>query len=239
MCWGLAHAYRVIFNAVHCPQGGEGAAGSESEPAGTTAGPGGQAVPVPVASTSTGDNEPGPSREQEEEPEVTIRSLSLSELQDIRKDFLCIPGKHICTWLLWCWDSGAAGFELEQREAKQLGRLPKQAGIDKAIGKQAQTLTLAVASWWRDTQTQTVDKVIIQLRHYEGSLPSSQHALVSAVEELFRGSRKWNRTCPMFHLHGPMTQLLEAGASPPKRRAVEDTHHGAPCGSSSATMGKT
>ncbi|CAN0104040.1 unnamed protein product, partial [Bubo scandiacus] len=130
MCWGLAHAYRVIFNTVHCPQGGEGAAEPESEPAGTAAGPGAQAAPVPVASTSTaagpggqavpisvapirktkytkksprsaqGDNEPGPSREQEEEPEVTIRSLSLSELRDMRKDFSRIAGEQICTWLL-------------------------------------------------------------------------------------------------------------------------------------------
>ena len=49
----------------------------------------------------------------------------------MRKDYSRIPGEQICTWLLQCWDSGAAGLELEGREAKQLGPLAKQAGIDK------------------------------------------------------------------------------------------------------------
>ncbi|GAB0208369.1 hypothetical protein GRJ2_003302600 [Grus japonensis] len=86
------------------------------------------------------DDEPGPSQEQEEEPEpeVITRSLSLSELRDMRKDFSCLPGEHIITWLLRCWDS----LELEGREAKQLGSLSREGGIDKAIGKKAQALSL-------------------------------------------------------------------------------------------------
>ncbi|GAB0202691.1 hypothetical protein GRJ2_002734700 [Grus japonensis] len=89
-------------------------------------------------------NLPGPSREQEEEPEpeVITRSLSLSELRDMRKDFSCLPGEHIITWLLRCWDNGASSLELEGREAKQLGSLSREGGIDKAIGKGAQALSL-------------------------------------------------------------------------------------------------
>ncbi|GAB0209498.1 hypothetical protein GRJ2_003415500 [Grus japonensis] len=90
------------------------------------------------------DDEPGPSREQEEEtePEVITRSLSLRELRDMRKDFSCLPGEHIITWLLRCWDNGASSLELEGREAKQLGSLSREGGIDKAIGKKAQALSL-------------------------------------------------------------------------------------------------
>ncbi|GAB0209836.1 hypothetical protein GRJ2_003449300 [Grus japonensis] len=90
------------------------------------------------------DDEPGPSREQEEEaePEVITRSLSLSELRDMRKDFSCLPGEHNITWLLRCWDNGASSLELEGREAKQLGSLSREGGIDKAIGKKAQALSL-------------------------------------------------------------------------------------------------
>ncbi|GAB0202683.1 hypothetical protein GRJ2_002733900 [Grus japonensis] len=90
------------------------------------------------------DDEPGPSREQEEEPEpeVITRSLSLSELRDMRKDFSRLPGEHIITWLLRCWDNGASSLELEGREAKQLGSLSREGGIDKAIGKKAQALSL-------------------------------------------------------------------------------------------------
>ncbi|GAB0203789.1 hypothetical protein GRJ2_002844500 [Grus japonensis] len=39
------------------------------------------------------------------------------------------------TWLLHCWDNGASSLELEGREAKQLGSLSREGGIDMAIGK--------------------------------------------------------------------------------------------------------
>ncbi|KAK4826605.1 hypothetical protein QYF61_010405 [Mycteria americana] len=91
------------------------------------------------------DEKAGPSQgEDEEEEELinkmeTTRSLSLSEL---RKDFSCHPGKHIVTWLLQCWDNGPSSLELEGKEAKQLGSLSKEGGIDKVIGKGAQALSL-------------------------------------------------------------------------------------------------
>ncbi|GAB0210089.1 hypothetical protein GRJ2_003474700 [Grus japonensis] len=90
------------------------------------------------------DDEPGPSPEQEEEPEpeAITQSLSLSELRDMRKDFSRLPGEHIITWLLCCWDNRASSLELEGREAKQLGSLSREGGIDKAIGKKAQALSL-------------------------------------------------------------------------------------------------
>ncbi|KAK4807120.1 hypothetical protein QYF61_018461 [Mycteria americana] len=53
----------------------------------------------------------------------------------MRKDFSRHPGEHIATWLLRCWDSGANSLELEGKEAKQLGSLSTEGGIDKAIGK--------------------------------------------------------------------------------------------------------
>ena len=51
------------------------------------------------------------------------------------KDFSRHPGEHIATWLLRCWDNGASSLELEGKEAKQLGSLARDGGIDKAIGK--------------------------------------------------------------------------------------------------------
>ncbi|GAB0184017.1 hypothetical protein GRJ2_000867000 [Grus japonensis] len=90
------------------------------------------------------DNEPGSSREQEEEPEpeVITQSLSLRELREMQKDFGHHPGEHIVTWLLQCWDNGAGSLESEGREAKQLGSLSREGGIDKAIGKRTQALSL-------------------------------------------------------------------------------------------------
>jgi len=79
------------------------------------------------------DNEPGSSWVTE--TEIITRSLSLSEVRDMWKDFSCHPGEHIVTWLLRCWDNGASSLELEVKEAKQLGSLAMEGGIDKAIGK--------------------------------------------------------------------------------------------------------
>ncbi|GAB0203012.1 hypothetical protein GRJ2_002766800 [Grus japonensis] len=60
----------------------------------------------------------------------------------MQKDFSHLPGEHIITWLLRCWDNRASSLELEGREAKQLGSLSREGGIDKAIGKKAQALSL-------------------------------------------------------------------------------------------------
>ena len=61
----------------------------------------------------------GEEEEEEEEPvqeTETTRSLSLSELWDMQKDFFRPSGEHIVTWLLRCWDNEVskvlAGIEL-------------------------------------------------------------------------------------------------------------------------------
>ncbi|KAK4831758.1 hypothetical protein QYF61_018956 [Mycteria americana] len=92
------------------------------------------------------DERAGPSQ-GEEEKEVagemeTTRSLPLSELRDMQKDFSHCPGEQVVTWLLQRWDNGTSSLELESREAKQLGSLSREGGVDKAIGKGAQVLSL-------------------------------------------------------------------------------------------------
>ncbi|GAB0209386.1 ubiquitin carboxyl-terminal hydrolase 4 [Grus japonensis] len=160
LCWALATIYQKLFDSrQHHPEGESrptGPATTQAPATGTVAEPKDQPIPVSVAPTHKkkytrksvrlvkDDDEPGPSREQEEEPEpeVITRSLSLSELRDMRKDFSRLPGEHIITWLLRCWDNGASSLEPEGREAKQLGSLSREGGIDKAIGKKAQALSL-------------------------------------------------------------------------------------------------
>ena len=124
-----------------------GMAADPAPEAGTMAEPKNQTIQVSVAPVQKkkyakksarhgrADNEPGPSQEQEKEAEAEIisRSLSLSKLRDTRKDFSHHPGKHIITWLLRCWDNGASILELEGKEAKQLGSLAMEGGIDKVI----------------------------------------------------------------------------------------------------------
>ncbi|PKU29305.1 ubiquitin carboxyl-terminal hydrolase 4 [Limosa lapponica baueri] len=60
----------------------------------------------------------------------------------MRKDFSRLPGEHIVTWLLRCWDNGANSLELEDREARQLGSLSREGGIDTVIRKKTQALSL-------------------------------------------------------------------------------------------------
>ncbi|GAB0189130.1 hypothetical protein GRJ2_001378300 [Grus japonensis] len=160
LCWALATIYQTLLESrQHHPEGESGPTGTAATQApatGTVAEPKDQPISVSVAPIHKkkytkklvrlvrDDDEPGPSREQEEEPEpeVITRSLSLSELRDMRKDFRRLPGEHIITWLLRCWDNGASSLELEGREAKQLGSLSREGGIGKAIGKKAQALSL-------------------------------------------------------------------------------------------------
>ncbi|GAB0207867.1 hypothetical protein GRJ2_003252400 [Grus japonensis] len=161
LCWALATIYQTLLDSrQHHPEGESGLTGpaaAQTPATGTVAEPKDQPIPVSVAPihkkkytrksvrlVKDDDDEPGPSREQEEEPEpeVITRSLSPSELRDMRKDFSRLPGEHIITWLLCCWDNGASSLELEGREAKQLGSLSREGGIDKAIGKKAQALSL-------------------------------------------------------------------------------------------------
>jgi len=120
--------------------------------AGIGAEPNDQPVPVAVAPgklkkvakradrSGRDDNEPGSSREIE--TEIITWSLSLGELRDMWNDFSNHPGEHIVTWLLRCWDNGASSLELEGKKAKKLGSLARDGGIDKAIGKKDQVLSL-------------------------------------------------------------------------------------------------
>ncbi|KAM9590502.1 uncharacterized protein ACIBXB_005762 [Morphnus guianensis] len=141
---------------VATPTPATGSVATPTPVTGTAAKPENQPVPVSVAPVqkkkhtkksvrlARDEDEPGSSREQEEEaePEIITRSLSLSELHDMRKDFSRHPGEHIVTWLLRCWDNGASSVELEGKEAKQLGSLSREGGIDKAIGRKTQVLSL-------------------------------------------------------------------------------------------------
>ena len=94
----------------------------------------------------------------------------------MQKDFTRHPGEHIITWLLRCWDNGADGHDLEGREAKQLGSLAREGGIDKAIAKEKRSLSLwrrllaavkerfsLAAMTWNDIVPPTVDAMIRQL----------------------------------------------------------------------------
>jgi len=85
------------------------------------------------------NTEPGSS--QETETEIITRSLSLSEMRDV-ENFSRHPGERIVTWLLWCWDNRASSLQIEGKEAKKLGSLARDGGIDKASGKKAQVLNL-------------------------------------------------------------------------------------------------
>ncbi|PKU33064.1 ubiquitin carboxyl-terminal hydrolase 4 [Limosa lapponica baueri] len=68
--------------------------------------------------------------------------LKDKDMRNMRKDFTCHDGEPLLSWLLRCWDNGADSIDSDGREAKQLGNLAKEGGIDKAIGRKTDTLSL-------------------------------------------------------------------------------------------------
>ncbi|KAK4818021.1 hypothetical protein QYF61_004145 [Mycteria americana] len=161
MCWGLAHAYRALFNSIQNPQG----SGNKTTDTTATPAPLRQALRfnqetnpciVPIHKKKSWKQKSallereyervGSSQGEEKEELVdeteTTRSLSLSELQDMQKYFSHRPGEHVVSWLFRCSDNGSSSLELEGKEAKQLGSLSWEGGIDKATGKGAQALSL-------------------------------------------------------------------------------------------------
>jgi len=105
---------------VPAPPAGTAVAAAPAPVTGTVIEPNDQPVTVAVAPvklkkdakradhSGRDDNDPGSS--QGIETEIITRSLSLSELRDMRKDFSHHPGEHIVTWLLRCWDNGASSL---------------------------------------------------------------------------------------------------------------------------------
>ncbi|PKU29392.1 ubiquitin carboxyl-terminal hydrolase 4 [Limosa lapponica baueri] len=81
-------------------------------------------------------------QEEESDAETVIKSFSMKDLQNMRKDFCHCEGETLISWLLQCWDNGADTIDLEGREARQLGNLARYGGTDKATGKKTNTLSL-------------------------------------------------------------------------------------------------
>lgn len=73
---------------------------------------------------------------------VNKKSLSLRELRDIREDFSQNPGEYAAIQLFLCWDNRASSLKWEGKEAKELGSLSREEGIDNRIGKGEQILSL-------------------------------------------------------------------------------------------------
>ncbi|XP_072186301.1 uncharacterized protein [Excalfactoria chinensis] len=77
---------------------------------------------------------PGRARGEEKITTLTDRSLKLSEIRDLRKDYARQPKESIAAWLLRCWDNGANSVWLDGNEARQLGSVSRDSRVDRGIG---------------------------------------------------------------------------------------------------------
>ena len=90
--------------------------------------------------------------------------------------------------MLRCWDNGANSLELEGKEAKQLGSLSGEGGVDKAIGKGTQALSL-----WRRLLTRVKERypfkedVTYRLGKWTTMEKGIQYLRESAVLEVIYG----------------------------------------------------
>ncbi|KAJ7423912.1 hypothetical protein BTVI_08139 [Pitangus sulphuratus] len=66
------------------------------------------------------------------ESEVS-RSITPSELRDLRKDYSHQPGEQILSWLLRCQDGGPRAHILASHEAQQLESLTKNHELDQLV----------------------------------------------------------------------------------------------------------
>lgn len=73
--------------------------------------------------------------EYESDQEITVTSLPRKELRQTRLDYARREGEPILSWALRCWDEGVDTVDLDKREAKLLGSLTRDAGLDKELAK--------------------------------------------------------------------------------------------------------
>jgi len=77
--------------------------------------------------------------EESDEEGVTVttirRSLKMTEIQGIRKEFMQYPNETVVSWLLWCWDNRASSVSLNSNEACQLGNITWHSAIDRGISR--------------------------------------------------------------------------------------------------------
>lgn len=66
---------------------------------------------------------------------TTRRSLKMTEMQGIRKEYMRHPGETVLAWLLRCWDNGVSSVSLDSSEARQLGNIARDTAIDRGISR--------------------------------------------------------------------------------------------------------
>ncbi|PKU31687.1 ubiquitin carboxyl-terminal hydrolase 4 [Limosa lapponica baueri] len=96
-------------------------------------------------------------QEEDSDAEIIVKSFSMKDLRNMRKDFSCHESETLISWLLRCWDNGADIIDLDSREARQLGNLAGDRGIDKAIGRKTNTRSLEATGVRRKGQIETSD----------------------------------------------------------------------------------
>ncbi|NWS23474.1 DZIP3 ligase, partial [Polioptila caerulea] len=67
---------------------------------------------------------------------------SRRKLQEIRRCFTRLPDESLLLWLYKCWSAGADVVLLASHEAKQLGSLSRDVGVDWGIGRGTGTRSL-------------------------------------------------------------------------------------------------
>lgn len=90
------------------------------------------------------EGEAGPSQPADSEPEVITESLSYDHLRGLRDDIARKPSERILTWLVRVWDRMGETLQLDGAEARYLGSVAQDAGIDQAFVRESRPLSLWV-----------------------------------------------------------------------------------------------
>ncbi|XP_005061071.1 PREDICTED: uncharacterized protein LOC101811939 [Ficedula albicollis] len=162
--WGMGQMLKEDFSPAGekpspCPKEGE-SDGAAVEPVDVVsvqvpAGSQGQPQPAAVAPVETrkskiktrhldNGDQPGGSSQPAREPEVEIvtESLSYDSLSNLRKDIARRGREPFTTWLLRVWDLTGTGVQLDGTEARNLGSLAQDSGVDHIFLREQGLLSL-------------------------------------------------------------------------------------------------
>ncbi|TRZ07108.1 hypothetical protein HGM15179_019996 [Zosterops borbonicus] len=156
MCRALTNSYCTLLDTVGQQIKPEGQEDESADTSVTQAAAkrGGEPKPIAIAPVQRrkqktksicpvdDDGEPGSSQPAgESEPEIITESLSIESLQSLRKDYTRWPDESILSWLVQIWDSIGNSIIPDDTEARHLGSLSHNVGIDQGMTRGPKALT--------------------------------------------------------------------------------------------------
>ncbi|NXA81833.1 DZIP3 ligase, partial [Thryothorus ludovicianus] len=113
---------------------------------------------------------------------------SQRKLREIRQRFARLPGESLLLWLYKCWSAGADVVLLDRSEAKQLGSLSRNVGVDWEIrrGTGTRSLWTRLVSSVRDACT--ADELLVHRDRWNTRMEGLEYLTELTMADMLFGS---------------------------------------------------